>query len=172
MKRLLALGAAITACAATTAVPTAAQAAPAPVIRGSSELTAQVLFDCSSSRTGLLQHLYSVRVLRIAQRDIPGDVANYTGCPDAIKYAVERSTATVTASIQRKRRGARVAGRIALLDPRGRTVDTLTVKRGQAATFTVIPGRYVARADGRRKCSVTVTAKAWRAVEGRIICRR
>lgn len=170
MHRFLAAGAAVLVCALT-AFAAVALATPTAGITARNDQTAQILLDCASSRTGLLQRTYSVRVLRIAQRDLPGDVADYTGCPDAIRAQIEASTATVAATIRRTKRGSALAGRIALLDRRGRVVDTLAVKRRQGATFRVLPGRYVVRANGKRRCSVDVTARAWRTVGARAICR-
>lgn len=147
MHRYIAAGAAVLACAFT-AFCAVALATPTAGISSSNGQTAQILYDCATSRTGLLQRTYSVRVLRIAQRELPGDVADYTGCPDAIRLQIEQSTATVSASIRRTKRGGAVAGRIALLDRRGRLVDALSVKRHQGANFRVLPGSYVVRADG------------------------
>jgi hypothetical protein len=170
MKRFLAAGAAVLACALT-AFTAVALATPTAGLTSRDDQTAQILLDCARSRTGLLQRTYSVRVLRIALRDLPGDVANYTGCPDAIRQQIDGSTATVSATIRRSKRGSALAGRIALLDTRGRFVDTLTVRRHQGANFRVMPGRYAVRANGKRRCSVDVTAKRWRTAETVVVCR-
>lgn len=170
LHRFLAAGAAVLACALT-AFAAVALATPTAGLTARNDQTAQILLDCASSRTGLLQRTYSVRVLRIALRDLPGDVADYTGCPDAIRTQIEDSTATVSATIRRTKRGSALAGRIALLDRRGRLVDALAVKRHQGATFRVVPGRYIVRANGKRRCSVDVTAKRWRTAGAVAICR-
>lgn len=180
MRRILAVGAVVAACAAIAAcalAATATYAQSAPPARTATTLTdddmsARVLYDCAASRFGYLRHRYSVRVLRNALRDIPEDVANYTNCPDAIRSAIALSTARVSASIRRTARGPAVAGRIVLLDLNGRAVDTLPVGRRQAADFLVRPGRYVVRADGQRRCSLTVRAQPWRTAVARIVCRR
>jgi hypothetical protein len=171
MKRIFALGAAVLVCAGASA-GSASAAAPRPADDGLSDSSARVLYDCATSTDGLLQRRYSVRVLRIALREIPTDVADYTGCPEAIRTAIEESTATVSATIRRSRRGATVAGTIALLDGRGRLVDQLRVRRGHGANFQVLPGRYTVRADGRKRCSVRVTAREWRSAQAAIVCRR
>ncbi|MDW5593628.1 hypothetical protein VSS74_04730 [Conexibacter stalactiti] len=44
----------------------------------------QIIKDCSGSATGLLQKDYSKADLRRAQKEMTGDVIEYTGCPDAI----------------------------------------------------------------------------------------
>lgn len=46
--------------------------------------TKQIINDCSGSSTGLLQNDYSKADLRRAQKEMTGDVVEYTGCPDAI----------------------------------------------------------------------------------------
>ncbi|MDO8188023.1 hypothetical protein Q5424_26740 [Conexibacter sp. JD483] len=173
MKRFLAASAAMLACALTaySAVALATPYAGAGSDARDDGQSAQILYDCSTSRTGLLQRAYSVRVLRIALRELPGDVADYTGCPDAIRLQIEQATATVTATIRRAKRGSAIAGRVALLDRRGRLVDQLTVKRHQGANFRVVPGRYVVRANGKRRCSANVVAKRWRTAEATVVCR-
>jgi hypothetical protein len=169
MKPILAIGAAALACLALAA------AVAASVVRHdgrrADNSAARVLYDCASSRTGLLQHVYSVRVLRIAERRITGDVAEYTGCGDAIHTAIRRSRGDVVAGIKRSRHGRLAAGRIALLDQRGRKVDTIQLRKGERARFRVIPGRYRLRADGRRPCIVNVRATQWRTAEANVVCR-
>lgn len=44
----------------------------------------QIINDCSGSANGLLQNDYSKADLRRAQKEMSGDVIEYTGCPDAI----------------------------------------------------------------------------------------
>lgn len=173
MKRFLAVGVTVFACALTafTAVTLATTTAGLNDRDDRNDQTAQILLDCARSQTGMLQRTYSVRVLRIALRDLPGDVADYTGCPDAIRLQIEESTATVAATIRRTKRGTALAGSLALLDTRGRTVDTLAVRRHQGANFRVKPGRYVVRANGKRRCSVDVVAKRWRTAETVVVCR-
>ncbi|HST39399.1 MAG TPA: hypothetical protein VLK58_07810 [Conexibacter sp.] len=171
MKRIFAIGAAVLACAGIGA-SSASAGSPRPSDEEPSATSARILYDCATSTTGLLQRRYSVRILRIALREIPTDVADYTGCPEAIRTAIEESTATVSATIKRTRRGGTVAGTIALLDGRGRTVDQLRVRRGHGANFQVLPGRYTVRADGRKRCTVRVTAREWRSAQATIICRR
>lgn len=170
MKRIFAIGAAVLACAGV-AVSSASAGSPRTSDDGLSDQSARILYDCATSTTGLLQRRYSVRILRIALREIPTDVADYTGCPEAIRTAVEESTATVSATIRRTRRGGTVAGTIALLDTRGRTVDQLRVRRGHGANFQVIPGRYTVRANGKKRCTVRVTAREWRSAQATIVCR-
>lgn len=170
MKRILAAGVAVLACALT-AFTAVSLATPTSGLSDRNDQTAQILLDCAQSRTGMLQRTYSVRVLRIALRDLPGDVANYTGCPEAIRLQIEASTATVSATIRRTKRGSALAGSLALLDTRGRTVDRLTVRRHQGANFRVKPGRYVVGANGKRRCSVDVIAKRWRTAETVVVCR-
>ncbi|HST39398.1 MAG TPA: hypothetical protein VLK58_07805 [Conexibacter sp.] len=53
---------------------------------------------------------------------------------------------------------------------RGRTVDVLTVKRGRAVTFRVVPGTYALRADGRRRCTVRVVTKQRKTIRVSTIC--
>lgn len=176
MKRIIAFGAGLAACAAIAACAISASAtfgaSKARTASVSEDLTAAVLYDCATSRSGLLRHVYSFRVLRAALRDIPADVAEYTNCPDAIRLGLARSTARVSASIHRTRRGPAVAGRITLRSLDGRLVDSLPVGRRQSADFLVAPGRYVVRADGRRRCSLTVRAPRWRTAQARIVCKR
>lgn len=172
MKRILAIGAAVFACAGTAAGTAAALTTTGTAEREPSAQTARILYDCASSRSGLLQNRYSVRVLRIAQREIPGDVADYTSCPEAIRTAIDESTSTISATIRRTRRGRPVAGTLALLDLRGRVVDELRVRGGNGANFRVEPGRYRLRANDRRNCLVNVTARDWRTTETRVICKQ
>lgn len=175
MKRLATFGAVLAACAAISACVLAATSSFAASSRSSSadeELTARILLDCATNRWGWLSRPYSVRALRVAQRDIPRDVAEYTSCPDAIRMAISNATARVSVTIRRTRRGAAAAGRVTLLSPSGRMVDLLEVDRRQSAEFQVPPGTYVVRADGRRRCSLRVKADEWRTARARIVCPR
>lgn len=171
MKTILALGAAALACLALAAT-VAASVVTRSDHRSDENAAARVLYDCASSRTGLLQHTYSVRVLRIAQRHIRGDVAEYTGCTEAVKTALRRPHGSIVAGVKHSRRGGLAAGRITLLDLRGRKVDVLRVRRGERALFAVAPGRYRVRADGRRACTADVRASAWRTASVNVICRK
>ena len=127
-------------------------------------IVATVLKDCTNSPTGLLQRRYSVRVLNLAKKQIKGDVAEYTGCLDAIKAQLRRSNATVSARISGK------PGKLTLLY-RGKVVDELAVKRGKSVAFKVMAGRYAVRANGKRSCSATVTARAKKTVKVAVVCR-
>jgi hypothetical protein len=171
MKRLLAIGAAALAClaAATTVVASAATRHDG---RRQENMAARVLFDCSDSSTGLLRHTYSERVLRIALRRIRGDVAEYTGCTDAVLFALRRTRATVEVGIRRTRHGRLAAGRISLLAQDGRSADVIDVRRGERARFDVAPGHYRARVDGRRGCTVRVRATRWRTASVNVLCPR
>ncbi|HEY4279139.1 MAG TPA: hypothetical protein VGM91_13035 [Conexibacter sp.] len=189
MRRILAVGAAVIACAAITAclvgtaqsfakpakhkAPVAARSHHvAPSLGRSDDLTPQILFDCSSSRSGYLTHRYSVRVLLMAQREIPYDVANYTSCPQAIRRQVIRSNARISVSIHRSRHGRAVAGRVVVRTLDGHEVDGRVVGNRQAADFAVLPGVYVVRADGQPRCSRRVSASSWRTTSVRLPCAR
>lgn len=140
--------------------------------RTDENLTARVLYDCATSHTGSLQHTYSVRVLRVALRTMPGDVAEYTGCVDAIREQIRNAGGTVVAGIRMRGRGQLAAGRLALLDRGGRKVDVIEVERGELARFRVLPGRYTIRANGRRGCTRSVRVSEWRTATAIIVCRR
>lgn len=133
-------------------------------------IVATVLRDCSSSATGLLTRRYSARVLKLAKQRVRGDIAEYTGCTDAIKAQLRTTRATVVARVVRRAGGAARPGRVTLLH-RGRVADDLSVGRGKSVTFKVVPGRYVLRADGRRRCVATVTAKAKKIARVAVVCR-
>lgn len=172
MRRLIAtLAALVAAGALTTVVATAVAGSPKENTKRDADLTPRVLYDCATNRWGGLQHIYSVRVLRVALAEMPADVAEYTGCPDAITRALRRAKGTVSAGIRARHRGRLAAGRVALLDQRGRTVDALWVERGERAHFRVPPGRYTVRADWRRNCSRAVRAAEWRTTVATIACR-
>lgn len=48
----------------------------------------QIIRDCTRSDTGYLKGSYTVRDLRRALKEVRGDIAEYTGCYDAIKAAI------------------------------------------------------------------------------------
>lgn len=48
----------------------------------------RVYHDCA--RDGRLDGRYDRKLLRRAQREMPGDLAEYTSCPDAIRAALRR----------------------------------------------------------------------------------
>lgn len=169
MTHRIAGGLAATACATLIALLVALVAAPAGEAKPRG-IVKTVVKDCSNSATGLLRYRYSARVLNLAKREVKGDVAEYTGCLDAIKAQLRRTRATVVARVVRHRGGRAVAGRLTLLYKR-RVVDALAVKRGKSVTFKVQPGRYVVRANGKRRCAVTVTAKARKQVRAAVVCR-
>ncbi|ADB52568.1 hypothetical protein [Conexibacter woesei] len=171
MKRLIAAVAASIALLSLVAVA-AGSGRPSTQGHVDENLTARVLYDCATSHSGRLQHRYSVRVLRVALRDMPRDVAEYTGCIDAIRRQISRADGTIVAGLRRSARGRLVAGRIALLDQRGRKVDVLEVERGELARFRVVPGQYTLRANGERRCSRTVRASEWRTSVSSLVCRR
>ncbi len=50
-----------------------------------------IIKDCSNSQTGLLTGSYSKSDLRDARKLVRGDIAEYTGCMDAINAALNRS---------------------------------------------------------------------------------
>jgi hypothetical protein len=50
-----------------------------------------IIKDCSNSQTGLLTGSYSKSELRDARKLVRGDIAEYTGCMDAINAALNRS---------------------------------------------------------------------------------
>lgn len=171
MKRLIAAVAASIALLSMAAVAAGAGSSEAQD-HADESLTARVLYDCATSQSGRLQHRYSVRVLRVALRDMPRDVAEYTGCIDAIRRQISRADGTVVAGLRGSARGRLVAGRIALLDQSGRKVDVLEVARGELARFRVLPGRYTLRANGDRRCSRSVRASEWRTSVTSLVCRR
>lgn len=51
-----------------------------------------IIKDCSNSQTGLLTGSYSKSELRDARKLVRGDIAEYTGCMDAINAALNRSS--------------------------------------------------------------------------------
>lgn len=167
MKRLIAICTAALALASLTAV-TAGAVTTTGTDRGP-DMTARVLYDCATSTSGRLSHRYSVRVLRIAQREMPRDVAEYTGCNRAIEQAIRASSGTIVAGVA-GRRGRLAPGRVTLLHG-GRAVDVLALDRGELGRFRVIPGRYTLKVKGRR-CSKTVRASEWRTTVVRLSCRR
>lgn len=65
------------------AVLGAVAAAPASAASGDA-----IIRDCSNSDTGLLKGTYTKSDLRAAQKLVRGDVAEYTGCYDAIQAAL------------------------------------------------------------------------------------
>ncbi|MFL5817520.1 MAG: hypothetical protein ACJ76L_07955, partial [Conexibacter sp.] len=48
----------------------------------------RIIGDCQNSPTGSLRGSYSQKQLNHARHNLPGDVREYTGCPDAIKQAL------------------------------------------------------------------------------------
>ncbi|MGN6189385.1 MAG: hypothetical protein ACTHOE_10830 [Conexibacter sp.] len=48
----------------------------------------RIIEDCQSSPTGALTGSYSQQQLNHAFHHLPGDIREYTGCPDAIKQAL------------------------------------------------------------------------------------
>lgn len=48
----------------------------------------RIIQDCQTSVTGALTGSYTKTQLRHAYRNLPGDVLEYSGCPDAIKQAI------------------------------------------------------------------------------------
>lgn len=48
----------------------------------------EIIRDCTRSDTGYLKGSYTVRDLRRALKEVRGDIAEYTGCYDAIKAAI------------------------------------------------------------------------------------
>jgi len=51
----------------------------------------QIIKDCSNSDTGLLKGSYSKADLRAARKLVRGDIAEYTGCADAINEALSQN---------------------------------------------------------------------------------
>lgn len=51
-----------------------------------------IIRDCSSSDTGLLKGSYSKADLRSARKLVRGDIAEYTGCMDAINEALSKNS--------------------------------------------------------------------------------
>lgn len=47
-----------------------------------------IIADCQNSPTGALRGTYPAKQLNHALRNLPGDVREYTGCPDAIRQAL------------------------------------------------------------------------------------
>ena len=72
----------LAACAATLA----AFAIAAPAVHGANA----VLDDCASSPTGLLQGRYTRAQLTQALKTLGGDLAEYSGCSDAITKALQK----------------------------------------------------------------------------------
>jgi hypothetical protein len=54
-----------------------------------SSTTDRIIRDCESSPTGALRGTYGLRDLRTAANELPGDVVEYSGCPDAIQQAID-----------------------------------------------------------------------------------
>jgi hypothetical protein len=48
----------------------------------------RIIADCQSSPTGSLRGSYPQKQLNHAYHNLPGDIREYTGCPDAIRQAV------------------------------------------------------------------------------------
>ncbi|HKG02202.1 MAG TPA: hypothetical protein VKB03_03410 [Conexibacter sp.] len=48
----------------------------------------RIISDCQNSPTGSLRGSYTQKQLNHARHNLPGDVREYTGCPDAIKQAL------------------------------------------------------------------------------------
>lgn len=161
------------AAAVAAALLVAVAAAPAGARRAASKApTAQtVIKNCASSATGSLTRPFSARLLRAANRKIRGDLAEYTNCYDAVRRQLRRSNATVVAGIARSAGGSFVKGKVALLDRRGRTVDVRTVRAGKRTSFKVVKGVYTVRANGRKACSASVTAKAKKTRRVTVVCR-
>lgn len=146
---------------------TAARARARP--RGTA-VTKRIIKECTRSSTGLLKNRYSVRVLRQALKQVSGDVAEYTGCTDAIKAQLRRSKSNVIAGVRTRAGGPLTAGSVTLLF-KGKVVDTLAVRRGKSATFKVQAGSYAVRANGNRRCTLRVSVRARRTVRAAVLCR-
>ncbi|MDO8188024.1 hypothetical protein Q5424_26735 [Conexibacter sp. JD483] len=167
MTRRIAAAAATVAMTTLIALSVAVLATPAGAAKKPKKPTgpaATVIKDCTKSSTGLLKNRYSARVLNLAKKEVKGDIAEYTGCLDAIKAQLRRANATVSARISGK------PGKLTLLY-KGRVVDELAVKRGKSVTFKVLPGRYTARANGKKKCVASVTARAKKTARVAVVCR-
>lgn len=168
--RTFATGVAVLSVAALIAALVAVLAtSQADAARRAPKLTSAVLRDCSNSPDGLLQHRYSAHVLRRALKRITGDIDEYTGCREAVRYQLRLSKTIVVAGIRGRRGGPLRAGRIALRH-KGQTVDVRTVRPGGRATFRVMRGTYTLRADGRRRCTTRVVSGRPASVS--VICRR
>jgi hypothetical protein len=201
MRRILAVGVAVVACTAITAcLVGAAQSFAKPAVKHahaakqhnakkkrapakkphrssvplgrSADLTAEILLDCSYSRSGFLTHRYSARALVLAQRQIPGDIANYTSCPDAIHRQLVRSTARLSVSLHRTRRAPASAARIVVTGLDRHVADARVVGSRQAADFALLPGVYKVAAAGHPGCSRQVRASEWRTTSVRLVCAR
>jgi hypothetical protein len=134
MHRRIAAIIALLALSTAAAMPTAASAAARrrPVAKAIKAPTAnQVLKNCTSSNTGYLSRPYSVRVLKQARKKVRGDIAEYTGCFDAVKTALRRAKSRIVVGIRARSGGRYVAGQIVLRDKRNRVVDAVGVRAGK-----------------------------------------
>lgn len=57
----------------------------------SSSATDQIVRDCMTSPTGALRGTYTLQELNTAANNLPADVRDYSGCPDAIRQAINAS---------------------------------------------------------------------------------
>jgi hypothetical protein len=57
----------------------------------SSGATDRIIRDCMSSPTGALRGTYTLQDLRAAANSLPGDIREYSGCPEAIQQAINAS---------------------------------------------------------------------------------
>ncbi len=134
----------------------------------------RIVADCVHSRGGFLRQAYVAADLRLALRELPADVAEYSGCADAIRAGLSHATATLRVGVHV--RGARrlSAATVVLRDGHGRLVGTLHAVRGARARAVVAPGRYTARATvAHARCAAhAVTLRAHRTATITVACRR
>lgn len=172
MHRRIAALIALLALTTAAAVPTAATAARRrPAAKAIKAPTAaQVLKNCTSSTTGFLTRPYSARVLKQARKKVTGDIAEYTGCFDAVRKSLRSARSEIVVGIRKRSGGRYVAGQIVLRDKRNRVVDALGVRAGKRVTFLVPKGRYKLQDGRKRGCTRTVSVRARRKLSTAITC--
>lgn len=154
-------------------VPSAASAAPRRAPKAvKPPTTAQVLKNCTNSRTGAFTRPYSARVLKLARKKVRGDIAEYTNCFDAVRLALRRAKSTIVVGIRKRSGGRYVAGQVVLRDKRNRVVDALTARAGKRVTFVVPRGTYKLQVGTLRGCTRTVSVRARRKLSTAITCSR
>jgi hypothetical protein len=131
---------------------------------------AQVIRNCTRSRTGAFTLPYTVRVLRVARRAMRGDIAEYTSCFDAYKLALRRAKSKIVVGIRKRSRGGYVAGQVVIRDKRGRLLDAVRVRAGKRTTFVVPKGTYKLGVGTLRGCTRTVTVRARRTLSTALTC--
>lgn len=131
---------------------------------------AQVIRNCTRSRTSYFTLPYTVRVLKIARKRMRGDIAEYTSCVDSYKVALRRAKSRIVVGIRKRSGGSYVAGQVVIRDKRNRVLDAVSVRAGKRTTFVVPKGTYKLQAGTLRGCTRTVTVRARRKLSTAITC--